>query len=68
MRKKNTLKKLKDQSYKRVSQPVFNEKPGTESGKGLNIKLESVEPKKVEKLNEEFDKIKNLFSYNRKTQ
>ena len=68
MRKKNTLKKLKDQSYKRVSQPVFNEKPGNESGKGLNIKLESVEPKKVEKLNEEFDKIKNLFSYNRKTQ
>jgi hypothetical protein len=68
MRKKNTLKKLKDQSYKRVPQPIFNEKTGSESGKGLNIKLESIEPKKVEKLNEEFDKIKNLFSYNRKTQ
>jgi hypothetical protein len=68
MRKKNTLKKLKDQSYKRVPQPVFNEKPGSESGKGLNIKLESIETKKVEKLNEEFGRIKNLFSYNRKTQ
>ena len=68
MRKKNTLKKIKDQSYKRVPQPVFNEKPGNETGKGLGLKLETIETKKVIKLNEEFDKIKNLFSYNRKTQ
>lgn len=68
MRKKNTLKKIKDQSYNRVPQPVFNEKPGNDAGKGLGLKLETVETKKVIKLNEEFDKIKNLFSYNRKTQ
>jgi hypothetical protein len=68
MRKKNTLKKLKDQSYKRVPQPVFNEKTGTESGKGLNIKLESENPKELGKINEEFDRIKELLSYDRKTQ
>lgn len=68
MRKKNTLKKLKDQSYKRVPQPVFNEKSGDGQGKGLNIKLESVENKKTQVLNEEFDRMKELFKYNRKTQ
>ena len=67
LRKKNTLKKLKDQSYKRVSQPVYNEKSGDAKGKGLNIKLESTE-KQTKVLNEEFDKIKNLMNYDRKTQ
>jgi hypothetical protein len=68
MRKKNTLKKLKDQSYKRVPQPVYNEKTGTDSGKGLNIKLETIESKESKVLNEEFDRMKELLSYNRKTQ
>ena len=68
MRKKNTLKKLKDQSYKRVSQPIYNEKTGVESGKGLNIKLENVDSKEEKVLNEEFDRIKELLNYNRKTQ
>jgi hypothetical protein len=68
MRKKNTLKKLKDQSYKRVPQPVFNEKTGTEKGKGLNIKLESTENKQEKIINEEFERMKSLISYNKKTQ
>jgi hypothetical protein len=68
LRKKNTLKKLKDQSYKRVPQPVFNEKSGTEQGKGVNIKLESIENKKTKQINEEFDRIKSLMGYNQKTQ
>jgi len=67
IRKKNPLKKLKDQSYKRVSSPVFNEKSGDEQGKGLNIKLESVE-KSQNLLNEEFNRINELLKYNRKTQ
>jgi hypothetical protein len=66
--KRKTLNKLKNQSYKRVPSPVFNEKPGTEKGKGLNIKLESTNEVKKDKINEEFDKIKNLISYDRKTQ
>jgi hypothetical protein len=68
LRKKNTLKKLKDQSYNRVSQPVYNEKSGTEKGKGVNIKLESIEDKKTKQINEEFDRIKSLMGYNQKTQ
>jgi len=68
LRKKNTLKKLKDQSYNRVSQPVYNEKSGTEKGKGVNIKLESIEDKKTKQINEEFDRMKSLMGYNQKTQ
>ena len=68
IRKKNTLKKLKDQSYNRVPQPVFNEKSGTEKGKGVNIKLESVEDKKTKQINEEFNRIKSLMGYNQRTQ
>ena len=68
LRKKNTLKKLKDQSYNRVSQPVYNEKSGTEKGKGISIKLESVEDKKTKQINEEFNRMKSLIGYDRKTQ
>lgn len=67
MRKKNTLKKIKDQSYKRVSQPVFDETSTDEDGK-LNLKLETMNERKVNILNEEFNRMKDLFSYNRKTQ
>jgi len=66
LRKKNTLKKLKDQSYKRVSQPVFDEK-FDEVGK-INLKMESTNNKKEIVLIEEFDRIKDLLNYNRKTQ
>ena len=68
LRKKNTLKKLKDQSYNRVPQPVFNEKSGTDKGKGVNIKLESIEDKKTQQINEEFNRMKSLMGYNQKTQ
>jgi hypothetical protein len=46
---------------------VYNEKSGDDKGKGLNIKLESTD-KETKVLNEEFNKIKNLMNYNRKTQ
>ena len=68
LRKKNTLKKLKDQSYNRVSQPVYNEKSGTEKGKGISIKLESVEDKKTKQISEEFNRMKSLIGYNQRTQ
>jgi hypothetical protein len=67
MRKKNTLKKIKDQSYKRVPQPVFDETSTDKDGK-LNLKLETMNERKINILNEEFDRMKDLFSYNRKTQ
>jgi len=68
LRKKNTLKKIKDQSYKRAPQPIFNEKVGDDIGKGVKVKLESMTEKEKNKINEEFDRIKQLFSYQKKTQ
>jgi hypothetical protein len=65
MRKKQTLDKLKKQSYNKAPQPVFNEKSGQEKGEGIKIKLESTEDKKVIS---EITKMKNLIGYNQKTQ
>jgi hypothetical protein len=65
MRKKQTLDKLKKQSYNKAPQPVFNEKSGQEKGEGVKIKLESTEDKKVLS---DISKIKNLIGYNQKTQ
>jgi hypothetical protein len=65
LRKKQTLDKLKKQSYKKSPQPVFNEKSGQEKGEGIKIKLESTEDKKVIS---EITKMKDLIGYNRKTQ
>ena len=65
LRKKETLDKLKKQSYKKSPQPVFNEKSGQEKGEGIKIKLESVEEKQVLS---EITKMKNLIGYNQKTQ
>jgi hypothetical protein len=70
-------------SYKRQSQPVDvageNKEPGSlkskrgggnSTSKAQNImnKLESVEDKKLKIVSEEMDKMKNLISYDRKTQ
>jgi hypothetical protein len=65
MRKKQTLHRLKQQSYNKSPQPVFNEKSGQEKGDGIKIKLESTEEKKVLS---EISKMKNLIGYNQKTQ
>ena len=65
MRKKQTLDKLKKQSYNKAPQPVFNEKSGQEKGEGIKIKLESTEDKKVLS---DISKMKNLIGYNQKTQ
>lgn len=66
-RKANKLAKAKKMAYNKSAQPVISDKTGEESGTGLNIKLESTD-KKEKVLNEEFNKIKNLMNYNRKTQ
>lgn len=65
MRKKQTLDKLKKQSYQKAPQPIYNEKSGQEKGEGIKIKLESTEDKKVLS---EITKMKNLIGYNQKTQ
>ena len=67
-RKENKFAKAKRAAYNKSPQPIVSDKPGQESGKGLNIKTESTEPKTDKKLNEEFEKMKSLISYDRKTQ
>jgi len=67
-RKENKFAKAKRAAYNKSPQPVISDKPGQESGKGLDIKVESTTPKTEKKLNEEFEKMKLLISYDRKTQ
>jgi hypothetical protein len=67
-RKENKFAKAKRMAANKSPQPVVTDKPGQESGKGLDIKVESTESKTDKKLNEEFEKMKSLISYDRKTQ
>ena len=66
-RKKGAYNKAKRAAYNKAPQPVISDKPGQESGTGLNIKNESTD-KKTKQINEEFDRMKSLIGYNRKTQ
>jgi len=59
--------KAKEIAYRKSKQPV-TDGTGENSGSGVNIKLESVNEKQTQKLNEEFDRMKGLIGYDRKTQ
>jgi hypothetical protein len=69
------VKKMKDKkyhkakmaAYRKSKQPV-TDGTGDNSGNGINIKLENLEERKEKVLSEEFLKIKDLISYDRKTQ
>lgn len=67
---KNAYQAEKQKSYNRVAQPVdeAGEGEGENSLDKMFAKLESVEDKKSMKMNEEINKMKNLISYNQKTQ
>lgn len=69
-RKKNLYQKEKDRSYKRVSQPVdeAGEGEGSKELDDMFAKLESVENQKEKLVSEEMNHMKNLITYNRKTQ
>ena len=66
--KANKFAKAKRMVANKAVQPVVSDKSGEESGKGINLKLESMNDKTKTKLNEEFSKINSLMTYNRKTQ
>ena len=65
-RKDKKFHKAKETAYRKTKVPV-SDGTGENSGSGLNIKLEST-GKEGKILNEEFNKIKNLMNYDRKTQ
>lgn len=68
IRKKNLLGQIKKKAYNKATQPISRDKAGENEGDKIMAKLESVEPKTEKKLNEEFNKMKHLITYNQKTQ
>jgi len=68
IRKKNLLGKIKQKAYNKSPQPIVTDSAGEDEGDKLMAKLESVEPKTLKKINEEFDRMKSLIGYNQKTQ
>jgi hypothetical protein len=69
-RKKALYDKEKQRSYKRVKQPVdqAGESSGEKTLDKMFAKLESTESKNEKLISEEFDKMKHLMGYNKKTQ
>jgi len=67
IRKDNLLAKAKRKAYNKADQPVVQDKTGDGEVDKILTKLESTK-NKPNKLNEQFDKIKGLISYDRKTQ
>jgi hypothetical protein len=62
------LAKIKRKAYNKAPQPVIQDKTGEDSVGKLMMKLESTNEKDKIKLNEEFDRMKQLLGYNKKTQ
>jgi hypothetical protein len=69
-RKKNMYQKEKQKSYNKVAQPIetAGEHEGEKSLDKMFAKLESTENKKEKLISEDMQKMKNLITYNRKTQ
>jgi hypothetical protein len=68
IRKNNLLGKLKKKAYNKAPQPFYKDEAGEGEGDKIMNQLESMSKKEKNQINEEFNRIKNLFSYNRKTQ
>lgn len=68
---KNILAKLKKQSYNKAPQPVVDyagKKTHDKSMAGIEVSESKKEEKQKKVVNEEIDRMKNLFSHNYKTQ
>jgi hypothetical protein len=68
IRKDNLLAKIKRKAYNKSPQPVVNDSAGENEGDKIMAKLESVDEKKKQKINEDFNRIMNLMSYKKNTQ
>ena len=66
-RKTSKLNKAKMTAYRKSKQPI-TDKPGENSGKGIDIKLENTESKKEKLMNEEFSRMTELINYKKSTQ
>jgi hypothetical protein len=68
IRKDNLLGKVKKKAYNKAPQPIVTDKTGEDEGDKIMRRLESIDDKSKTKINEEFSRMKQLLSYNRKTQ
>jgi hypothetical protein len=68
IRKDNMLAKIKRKAYNKAPQPVVNDTAGEGEGEKIMAKLESIDEKQKQKINEEFGRMKSLMTYTQKTQ
>jgi len=68
IRKDNLLAKIKRKAYNKSPQPIFTDKSGENKGDKIMTKLESIDEKKKQKINEDFTRIMDLMSYKKNTQ
>lgn len=68
IRKDNMLAKLKRKAYNKAPQPVVTDKSSGGKADNIMTKLESIDEKKKQKINEDFTRIMNLMSYKKNTQ
>ena len=68
IRKDNLLGKIKRKAYNKAPQPIVQDSAGEDEGSKLMTKLESTDEKTQNRINEEFNRMKNLIGYNQKTQ
>jgi hypothetical protein len=68
IRKDNLLAKIKRKAYNKSPQPIVTDKSGENAGDKIMAKLESIDEKKKQKINEDFTRIMELMSYKKNTQ
>ena len=68
IRKDNLLGKIKRKAYNKAVQPTVTDKSGEDEGDKIMAKLESIDEKKKQKINEDFTRIMDLMSYKKNTQ
>ena len=68
IRKDNLLAKIKRKAYNKAPQPVVTDKSGENAGDKIMAKLESIDEKKKQKINEDYKRIMSLMSYKKNTQ
>ena len=68
IRKDNLLAKIKRKAYNKAPQPMAIDKAGETEGDKIMTKLESIDEKKKQKINEDFTRIMDLMSYKKNTQ
>ena len=68
IRKDNLLAKIKRKAYNKAPQPVVTDKSGENAWDKIMTKLESIDEKKKQKINEDYTRILDLMSYKKSTQ